>query len=69
MRSTGAGFCYNSGRVLAAVGPFLVGGIAARGTEALPSALHVLTWLGLVPLAGLLLMPFVVETRDLELQD
>ena len=30
LRSTGAGFCYNIGRVLAAVGPFLVGAAAAQ---------------------------------------
>ena len=31
LRGTGSGFCYNIGRVVAAVGPFLVGTIAARG--------------------------------------
>src|SRR5262249_4332735 len=69
LRGTGAGFCYNSGRVIAAIGPFIVGGVAARGADALDSALHVLFWVGAVPLAGLLLLPFVVETRGLTLAD
>jgi hypothetical protein len=34
LRGTGAGFCYNVGRVVAAAGPFLVGTIASRGADA-----------------------------------
>jgi MFS family permease len=63
LRGTGAGFCYNIGRVIAAWGPFFVGTIAARGTDALTSSLQVLFWVGFVPLAGLLLLPLVIETR------
>jgi MFS family permease len=33
LRASGAGFCYNAGRILAALGPFAVGIIAARGAE------------------------------------
>jgi hypothetical protein len=69
LRGTGAGFCYNAGRVIAAVGPFLVGGIASRGADALASALSVLFWVGAVPLAGLLLLPFVIETKGRVLAD
>src|SRR5438093_4849407 len=69
LRGTGAGFCYNAGRVIAAIGPFVVSGIASRGSDALASALHVLFWVGAVPLAGLLLLPFVVETRGRALAD
>ena len=69
LRGTGAGFCYNAGRVIAAIGPFVVGGIASRGADALASALHVLFWVGAVPIAGLLLLPFVVETRGQTLAD
>ena len=69
LRGTGMGFCYNAGRVVAAIGPFVVGGIASRGTDALASALQVLFWVGAVPIAGLLLLPFVVETRGLTLAD
>lgn len=63
LRGTGAGFCYNIGRVIAAWGPFFVGTIAARGTDALATALQVLFWVGVVPLAGLLLLPLVIETK------
>ena len=69
LRGTGAGFCYNAGRVIAAVGPFVVGGIASRGADALTTALGVLFWVGAVPLAGLLLLPFVLETRGQTLVD
>ena len=69
LRGTGAGFCYNAGRVIAAAGPFLVGGVASRGADALDSAMSVLFWVGAVPLAGLLLLPFVIETRGRALAD
>jgi MFS family permease len=65
LRGTGAGFCYNIGRVIAAAGPFLVGTVAARGVNSLQTALHALFWVGVVPLAGvaLALSPLVVETK------
>lgn len=69
LRGTGAGFCYNAGRFIAALGPFLVGAIAARGKDALTSSLGVLFWVGAVPLVALLLMPLVVETRHQALSD
>jgi MFS family permease len=64
LRGTGAGFCYNVGRVIAAGGPFLVGMIAARGVNALESAMHVLFWIGVVPLVGVMLTPLAIETKD-----
>jgi MFS family permease len=66
LRGSGAGFCYNAGRILAALGPFWVGGVAARGPE---STMNALFAVGFVPLAGLLLLPFVVETRGRDLED
>ena len=69
LRATGAGFCYNAGRILAAVGPFVVGSFAARGAGAVEGVLRVLFWVGAVPLAGLLLLPFVVETKGRTLAD
>ncbi|HEY0915514.1 MAG TPA: MFS transporter [Solimonas sp.] len=66
LRGTGAGFCYNAGRVFAAVGPFLVGVIAAQGVDA---AVGVLFWVGVVPLVALLLMPWVIETKGQRLAD
>lgn len=69
LRATGAGFTYNVGRLIAAFGPFLVGSIAAAGTNALDSAMSVLFWVGIVPILGIFLLPFVIETKGRELTD
>ena len=69
LRGTGAGFCFNAGRLIASGGPFLVGSIASRGADALASALQILFWVGVVPFVGLLLLPIVIETRDRVLED
>ena len=69
LRATGSGFCYNSGRLVAAVGPVLVGNIAAMGHDALGAAIRTLFWVGAVPIAGLALIPWVIETRGRELTD
>lgn len=66
LRATGAGFCYNTGRVVAAAGPFAVGAIASQGAG---TAIEVLFWVGIVPLLGLLLMPWVIETKGRALED
>jgi MFS family permease len=67
LRATGAGFCYNFGRVIAAGGPFLVGSIASQGN--LQLALNTLFYVGFIPLVGLLFLPLVIETRDQVLAD
>ncbi|HEX4873169.1 MAG TPA: MFS transporter [Nevskiaceae bacterium] len=69
LRGSGSGFCYNFGRIFAAGGPFLVGVIAAQGANAFATALSVLFWVGVIPLLGLLLMPWVIETRGRALVD
>jgi MFS family permease len=69
LRGTGAGFCYNAGRIVAAGGPFLVGSVASRGADSLQTALQVLFWVGMAPLLGLLLLPWVIETKDRPLED
>jgi MFS family permease len=69
LRATGAGFTYNIGRVVAAVGPFLVGSIAASGANSLDTAMNVLFWVGLVPIIGIFLLPLVIETKGRELID
>lgn len=69
LRATGAGFCYNTGRIVAAFGPFLVAKVASLGGASLQTALTVLFWVGAAPLAGLLLMPWVIETKNRELSD
>ena len=69
LRGTGAGFTYNIGRLIAAVGPFLVGSIAASGSSAVDSAMGVLFWVGIVPIIGILFLPFVIETKGQPLAD
>jgi hypothetical protein len=69
LRGTGAGFCYNAGRFIAAFGPFLVGAVAANGQGALGDALRVLFFVGFVPLVGLLAVPWVIETKGRPLLD
>jgi MFS family permease len=66
LRGAGSGFCYNVGRVFAAAGPFVVGAIAARGVD---QAMQAISLVALVPLVGLLLIPFAIETRDRPLAD
>jgi MFS family permease len=63
LRTTGAGFCYNIGRLLAAFGPWLVGVAASQGL-----AIPTLFYVGFVPLIGLALSPWFIETRGVELQ-
>jgi len=55
--------------IVAAAGPFLVGTIASRGADALASALHLLFFVGFVPLAGLLIVRSMIETRGRVLAD
>ncbi|MCC7261440.1 MAG: MFS transporter [Candidatus Latescibacteria bacterium] len=69
LRATGSGFCYNIGRVFASAGPFLVGSIASQGQNTLTAALTALSWIALVPLIGVLGMPWIVETKDRKLVD
>lgn len=71
LRATGAGFCYNTGRIITAVGPFLVGYIAAQRANALDGALSVLFLVGFIPLIGTLLClsPIIMETKGQALLD
>src|SRR2546429_9433927 len=69
LRGTGSGFCFNLGRYVAAIGPFVVGGIAARGANALDSAMQALFYCGWIPVVGLLLMPWGIETKNPPLPD
>jgi MFS family permease len=69
LRSTGSGFCYNIGRVITAGGVFAVGAIAqsAKGDPAI--ILKTLFVIGFVPVAGLLLLRWVLETRGQTMSD
>ena len=64
LRATGAGFCYNIGRILAAAGPFVVGLVSAMAGGSSAALMRVLFWLALVPLtAALVARLAIVETR------
>jgi hypothetical protein len=64
LRGTGAGFCYNAGRVLTSVFPAIIGIVRSSGTN--PGS--VLVWVALAPMIGvvLILCGVGVETRDLD---
>jgi MFS family permease len=59
IRATGAGFCFNAGRVLASIGPFLTGFLVAT----LGSVGRAASAIALIYLLGLLILPFAPETR------
>ena len=64
LRATGAGFCYNIGRLLAAGGPFVIGLVSAMAGGSSAALMRVLFWVALVPLAAALVARLViVETR------
>jgi MFS family permease len=67
LRGTGSGFCYNIGRVVAAAGPYLVGSVAAAGADDPQVILNTLLLVGIVPVVGLLTLPWVVETKGQQL--
>jgi hypothetical protein len=69
LRSTGSGFCYNIGRVITAFGVFAVGAIA-QGAKGDPQViLDTLFVIGFVPVLGLLLLRWVIETRGERMPD
>lgn len=65
LRATGAGFCFNVGRVIASAGPlitgFLVTSLGSYGRAA--------SAVGLIYLVGLLILPWAPETRGKPLPD
>ncbi|MBS1707511.1 MAG: MFS transporter [Armatimonadetes bacterium] len=65
LRGTGAGFCYNAGRVVAAAGPFAVGAVMKSSAN----PLGVIAWVAVVPLLGLLVVPQIIETKSQSLLD
>ncbi len=59
IRATGAGLCFNAGRVLASTGPFLAGLlVSALGTFG-----RAVSAIALIYLVGLLVVPFAPETK------
>jgi MFS family permease len=66
LRGTGSGFCYNTGRFLTAIFPFLIGVLSKR----YPNPLEVIRWVALAPVMGLMLLALGLgeETRHSKLE-
>ena len=69
LRSTGSGFCYNIGRVVTAGGVFIVGMIQNTAKGDPEVFLRTMFMIGFVPIIGLLLLPWVIETRGQKMPD
>ncbi len=64
LRATGAGFCYNIGRIFAAAGPFIVGILTSAAGGGSAVIIHTLLWVALIPCAAAVATHFfVLETR------
>jgi hypothetical protein len=66
LRSTGVGFCYNVGRIIAALGPFTLGYLTVVFSDAgfaSPFRLAAIS-LASIYLVGVFAMPFAPETKD-----
>jgi len=65
IRATGAGFCFNAGRILASTGPFLTGFLVTS----LGSFGQAASAVALIYLVGLAVLPFAPETKGQPLPD
>jgi len=65
LRATGAGFCFNVGRVIASAGPLITGFLVT----ALGSYGRAASAVGLIYLVGLLILPWAPETKGKPLPD
>ena len=65
LRSTGAGFCYNAGRIVASVSPFITGTLVAT----LGSFGRAASAVAVVYIAGLFIIPLAPETKNRPLQE
>lgn len=63
LRGAGSGFCYNFGRIAAAAGPFLVGGVSVRAGGSSAALLDTLMWVAVIPLVALAGTRWIVETH------
>jgi MFS family permease len=64
IRATGAGFCFNAGRILASGAPFIKGSLGALFGPGVAASL-----IGLIYLVGIAVLPFAPETRGRPLPD
>jgi MFS family permease len=65
LRATGAGFCFNAGRVLASAAPFVTGWLVTM----LGSFSHAASTIALIYLLGLAVLPFATETKGKSLPE
>jgi MFS family permease len=64
LRAMGSGLCYNIGRVVAALGPTVVGLVSAAAGGSSDIIVRMLFWLGVIPLITTLLARWIIiETR------
>jgi MFS family permease len=64
LRSTGTSFCYNFGRLVAATAPLTLGQLTRRLGGDIEGFRTAGSWVGLVLLVGLVVLPFLPETKD-----
>jgi MFS family permease len=64
LRSTGTSFCYNFGRLAAASAPFTIGRITRSLGGNIEGFRIAGMWVSLVLLVGILVLPFLPETKD-----
>jgi MFS family permease len=64
LRSTGTGFCYNVGRIVAAAGPFFLSRITTAYGNTIEGFRTAGLWISLVLLLGIVVLPFLPETKD-----
>jgi MFS family permease len=63
LRSTGTSFCYNFGRIIAATAPFTVGKLTKSLGGDIEAFRSAGLWVSLVLLLGLVVLPFLPETK------
>lgn len=64
LRSTGTSFCYNSGRIIAASAPFTIGLITKQLGGDIEAFRTAGLYVSLFLLTGLIVIPFLPETKD-----
>ncbi|HTV75415.1 MAG TPA: MFS transporter [Candidatus Baltobacteraceae bacterium] len=64
LRSTGTSFCYNFGRLVAASAPFTIGRITKSLGGNIEGFRTAGMWVSLVLLLGIVVLPFLPETKD-----
>ena len=64
LRSTGTSFCYNFGRLLAATAPFTISRLTMRLGGDIEAFRTAGLWISLSLLIGIVVLPFLPETKD-----